>query len=93
MELPPVARSPRQECSDTMREQFLAATRCLLQRLKSTFISAQALPAAALEAFFQRWDIAELWLFGSVLRDDFSASSDIDILISYFPAKPRACWL
>ena len=45
--------------------------------------------AADLEAFCQRWDIAELWLFGSVLRDDFSASSDIDVLISYFPNKTK----
>lgn len=42
-----------------------------------------------LEDFCQRWDIAELYLFGSVLRDDFSASSDIDILISYFPEKTK----
>lgn len=46
--------------------------------------------AADLEAFCQRWDIAELWLFGSVLRDDFSASSDIDILISYYSGKTRS---
>ncbi len=45
---------------------------------------------AELEAFCQRWDIAELLLFGSVLRDDFSASSDIDILISYFPGKTKS---
>ncbi|RZM82162.1 nucleotidyltransferase family protein [Leptolyngbya iicbica] len=44
---------------------------------------------AELAAFCQRWDIAELLLFGSVLRDAFSASSDIDILISYFPGKTK----
>lgn len=44
---------------------------------------------ADLEAFCQRWDIAELLLFGSILRDDFSASSDIDILISYFPENTK----
>ncbi|MGF1520974.1 MAG: nucleotidyltransferase family protein [Leptolyngbyaceae cyanobacterium] len=42
-----------------------------------------------LRAFCQRWDIAELSLFGSILRDDFSASSDIDMLISYFPGKTK----
>ena len=31
----------------------------------------------------QQWKIIELALFGSVLRDDFDAQSDIDILISF----------
>lgn len=42
-----------------------------------------------MEAFCQRWNIAELWLFGSVLRDDFSVNSDIDILITSFPCKTQ----
>jgi predicted nucleotidyltransferase len=34
--------------------------------------------------FCQRWKIAELALFGSVLRDDFQPeSSDIDVLVSF----------
>ncbi|MEM1292657.1 MAG: nucleotidyltransferase domain-containing protein [Cyanobacteria bacterium P01_H01_bin.162] len=44
---------------------------------------------AELADFCQRWDIAELALFGSVLRNDFSTDSDIDILISYFPEKTK----
>jgi predicted nucleotidyltransferase len=44
---------------------------------------------ADVEAFCQRWDIAELSLFGSVLRNDFRPDSDIDILISYFPEKTK----
>lgn len=28
----------------------------------------------------RRYGIAELWLFGSVLRDDFGPDSDVDIL-------------
>lgn len=36
-----------------------------------------------LEAFCQQYDIAELALFGSVLRDDFNEESDIDLLVSY----------
>jgi predicted nucleotidyltransferase len=31
----------------------------------------------------QQWKITELALFGSVLRDDFNARSDIDILVSF----------
>ncbi len=45
---------------------------------------------ADLEEFCQRWDIAELLLFGSVLRDDFRPDSDIDMLISYFPGKTKS---
>src|SRR3989442_5013166 len=31
-------------------------------------------------AFCQRWQIAELAFFGSVLRDDFRPDSDVDVL-------------
>lgn len=34
----------------------------------------------ALEAFCKKWKIAQLELFGSALRDDFTAASDIDLL-------------
>ncbi|MEO0988511.1 MAG: nucleotidyltransferase domain-containing protein [Cyanobacteria bacterium J06639_14] len=43
----------------------------------------------SLEAFCQKWDIAELLLFGSVLRNDFRPDSDIDILITYVPGKNK----
>lgn len=33
-------------------------------------------------AFCKRWGIQELALFGSVLRDDFSPDSDVDLLIT-----------
>lgn len=36
----------------------------------------------AIAAFCQRWQITELALFGSILRDDFRPDSDIDILIT-----------
>ena len=35
--------------------------------------------------FCQRWHIIEFSLFGSVLRDDFSSESDIDVLIEFEP--------
>jgi uncharacterized protein len=40
-------------------------------------------------AFCRRRKIAELTLFGSVLRDDFRPGSDIDVLVSF---APEACW-
>ncbi len=39
-------------------------------------------------AFCQRWKIAELSLFGSVLREDFGPDSDVDILVSFVPDIP-----
>jgi uncharacterized protein len=33
--------------------------------------------------YCQRWQIAELALFGSVLRDDFRADSDVDVLVTF----------
>ncbi|MBD1822718.1 nucleotidyltransferase family protein [Cyanobacteria bacterium FACHB-DQ100] len=44
---------------------------------------------AQLTEFCQRWQVAELSLFGSVLRDDFNPESDIDLLISYQPTAKR----
>lgn len=36
--------------------------------------------------FGLRWKVAELSLFGSILREDFRPSSDIDVLVSFEPA-------
>lgn len=34
-------------------------------------------------AFCRKWNIVRLDLFGSVLRDDFDAESDVDVLVSF----------
>ncbi len=38
-----------------------------------------------LSEFCTRWRISEFALFGSVLRDDFDAESDLDILVAFAP--------
>ena len=43
------------------------------------------LPALALEALCRRHDIERLALFGSVLRDDFTPESDVDVLVDFAP--------
>ena len=43
------------------------------------------IPSKRLEAFCQLWNIAEISLFGSVLRDDFGPDSDVDVLVTFFP--------
>lgn len=42
----------------------------------------------AIQHFCQKWQITELSLFGSVLRDDFHADSDIDVLVTFAPDAP-----
>ncbi len=46
-------------------------------------MSAVALPINELVAFCHDWHIAELAVFGSVLRDDFRPDSDIDLLATF----------
>jgi len=41
------------------------------------------IPREDIEAFCRKWRIAEMALFGSVLRDDFHPESDIDVLIEF----------
>lgn len=36
-----------------------------------------------LQEICQQWQIVELALFGSVLRDDFDSKSDVDIWVSF----------
>ena len=36
-----------------------------------------------IEDFCRRWKIAELSLFGSVLREDFGPESDLDVLVNF----------
>lgn len=44
-----------------------------------------AIPKEQLETFCLRWKVAEIALFGSVLRDDFRPDSDVDVLVSFMP--------
>ena len=41
------------------------------------------LPRPSIEAFCRKWKISRLEIFGSVLRDDFKPSSDVDFLLSF----------
>ena len=44
------------------------------------------MPSQEIAAFCERWQITELALFGSVLRDDFGPESDIDVLVRFRPS-------
>jgi uncharacterized protein len=43
------------------------------------------LPLGRIEDFCRQWRVEELSLFGSVLRDDFSPKSDVDVLVTFSP--------
>ncbi len=46
------------------------------------------IPRAAIEAFCRKWRVREFCLFGSVLREDFSPQSDVDVLVDFEPDAP-----
>jgi predicted nucleotidyltransferase len=43
------------------------------------------LPRKKIAEFCKRWSITEFSVFGSVLREDFRADSDIDVLVTIDP--------
>jgi uncharacterized protein len=43
------------------------------------------IPYDELRAFCEKHRIVRLWLFGSVLREDFGPESDIDVLVEFDP--------
>ena len=43
------------------------------------------LPQRQLDEFCQHWKVTEFAVFGSALREDFHALSDIDVLVSFAP--------
>jgi predicted nucleotidyltransferase len=47
------------------------------------------IPQAALADLCRRFRVAELALFGSVLRDDFRPDSDVDLLVTFEPGARR----
>ena len=45
------------------------------------------LPTEWVVEFCTKWGLAELALFGSVLREDFGPDSDVDVLVSFLPGR------
>jgi uncharacterized protein len=43
------------------------------------------LPIEQIERFYEKWKIAELAVFGSILRGDFTPDSDVDFLVTFAP--------
>lgn len=51
--------------------------------------SAITFPKDKITDFCSRWRVAELSLFGSILREDFHSQSDVDVLIAF---QPESDW-
>jgi predicted nucleotidyltransferase len=47
------------------------------------------IPHDQIASFCRRWMVAELALFGSILREDFRPESDVDVLVDFVPG---AAW-
>ncbi|MGA0199595.1 MAG: nucleotidyltransferase family protein [Prochlorotrichaceae cyanobacterium] len=45
------------------------------------------IPDMKIQRFCQQNKIRKLSLFGSVLRDDFTEQSDVDVLVEFLPGK------
>ena len=43
------------------------------------------IPHDRIAEFCQRWRIRKMALFGSVIRDDFTSESDVDVLVEFQP--------
>lgn len=43
------------------------------------------IPIDQIAEFCDRWQVTELSLFGSALRDDFHADSDVDVMVQFHP--------
>ncbi len=43
------------------------------------------IPEDQIADFCRKWNLSELSLFGSILREDFSDQSDVDVLIAFGP--------
>ncbi len=71
-------------------EEILAALRDQHQLLRQTYPIRRMALFGSIEDFCRRWQVKELALFGSVLREDFTAQSDIDVLVTFAPENRRS---
>jgi predicted nucleotidyltransferase len=52
------------------------------------FAKTVKIPTEAIAAFCRKWQVVEFALFGSVLRDDFGPTSDVDVVIELGDGAP-----
>lgn len=64
---------------------IVAGSNALTQELQDLLIQRLNVSLEKIISFCQRWKIVEFGLFGSILRDDFRATSDVDVLVTFAP--------
>ena len=62
-------------------------TRGALAEQNVLTVGCLTIPTGALHDFCHKHNIKRLWLFGSVLRDDFRPESDVDVLYEFAEGK------
>ena len=80
-----LAATWKQYSEDRWNESALACTHNLPLSLKRAVSPHIPIDRDAVTAFCRRHHIRRLALFGSVLRDDFRADSDVDVLVEFQP--------
>jgi uncharacterized protein len=50
------------------------------------------IPKRRLRDFCRKWEVAELSVFGSVLREDFGPESDVDVLVTFSKDAARSLY-
>lgn len=50
------------------------------------------IPTQKVAAYCRKWKIREFSLFASVLRDDFNADSDVDVLVTFEESARWGLW-
>jgi hypothetical protein len=68
-----------------MSGKMIGASGESLAGARMTAIANIEIPYEEIAAFCERNHIRKLSLFGSVLRDDFTAESDVDVLVEFAP--------
>ncbi len=59
----------------------------------STVKASIPLPLDQIRAICRKYGVAELAVFGSVLRDDFGPDSDVDFLVTFRPDTDFGPWM
>ena len=70
------------------RNPFFVYFHCRNRHLSSTAMKRKIhinVPECEIDSFCRRNRIKKLSFFGSVLRDDFSPASDVDVLVEFMP--------
>jgi uncharacterized protein len=83
----PTVRSPRREIAEAPPKYKTGS------KTKSSLLAKRiSFSKTKIAAFCKRWQISEFSLFGSILRDDFTPESDVDVLVNFHQQAKWSLW-